>query len=411
MLSPGDRLRGLIDELGLDQIKLAERLDVTRQTINSIVNDRQPISREMANKLARMTGRTPGYWLQFEFGDDEHDEDLPASRGAAILVDEQIKQALRDGIISITPFDADRQVQAASVDLTVGEQALPAGGEAVAITDDEPFVLPPGRTVNLRTQETLRLPGDYMARVGAIAKIARFGIITGHGLQVDPSYEGELEFCLFNAGVRGFEIRRGAPIISLEIVRLPAMHSSGKIARQHSRSEVKDNFSLAATSLTLVRRWLASRVAVEEQETRFNGRIPELKIDVWADSREAARESAVTTALTAFHASCASPALREFNGVCRNFFARNAGRLFLTHDEARSVALAIGLSVERSFIVLRNREHLPLPQGGGEIALQSIAAELGEPIDEIILALTRSMPAELDATVTPLRAPAKARPA
>jgi addiction module HigA family antidote/deoxycytidine triphosphate deaminase len=405
MATPGDRLRELISELGLDQIKLAEKLNVTRQTINNIVNDRHPISREMANKLARMTGHTPGYWMQFEFSETGTRETDPSTgRGAAILVDDQIRQALRQGVIAITPLDPDTQVQAASVDLTVGDQVLPAGGEVETLSAETPFILLPGRTVNLRTREALRLPGDHMARVGAIAKIARFGIITGHGLQVDPSYEGELEFCLFNAGVRGFEIRRGAPIISLEIVRLSAAHSNGKIAKQHSRNEVRDNFSLAAASLTLVRRWLASRIVTETAGGRFNARIPELKVDVWADAATAAAESAVTTALTAFHASCASASLREYNLACREFFARNAGRLFLTHDEARSVALAIGLGVERSFIVLRNREHLPLPQGGGEIALQSIAELLGEPVDELVLALTRSLPAELDASVTPLRA-------
>jgi len=136
MATPGDRLRELIGELGLDQIRLAEKLNVTRQTINNIVNDRHPISREMANKLARMTGHTPGYWLQFEFSEsDVREADASGAQGAAILVDDQIKQALRQGVIAITPLDPHTQVQAASVDLTVGDQVLPAGGEAETLSE------------------------------------------------------------------------------------------------------------------------------------------------------------------------------------------------------------------------------------------------------------------------------------
>ena len=67
MVSPGHRVRLLLAEMQLDQNELAEKLGVTRQTINYIVNGRQPISRDMAGKLARLSGHTPGYWLQFEF--------------------------------------------------------------------------------------------------------------------------------------------------------------------------------------------------------------------------------------------------------------------------------------------------------------------------------------------------------
>src|SRR5207247_254386 len=99
-----------------------------------------PVSREMANKLARMTGHTPGYWMQFEFsGDHTADAEVSGGRGAAILVDDQIKQALRQGIFAITPFDPDTQVQAASLDLTVGDQVLPAGGEVETLSDEKPF--------------------------------------------------------------------------------------------------------------------------------------------------------------------------------------------------------------------------------------------------------------------------------
>ncbi len=60
----------------------------------------------------------------------------------------------------------------------------------------------------------------------------------------------------------------------------------------------------------------------------------------------------------------------------------------------------LGLQVESDVILLRNEGFLPLPQGPGEIALASIAERLSTPVEELILALTRSLPTEFDASVT-----------
>jgi addiction module HigA family antidote len=67
VLTPGERLRAEILRLGVDQGKLAELTNVSRQTINNIVNDRYPISRGMAARLALITGQKMQYWLQDEF--------------------------------------------------------------------------------------------------------------------------------------------------------------------------------------------------------------------------------------------------------------------------------------------------------------------------------------------------------
>ncbi len=308
MLSPGQRLRSLIDELELDQNKLAEKLDVTRQTISYLVNDRQAISREMANRLARLSGHTPGYWLQSEFAQDSDGVQALPARGATVLVDEQIISAVESGLIGIDPFDSS-QVQAASIDLTLGEDIIAAGGNAQRLRAGQSFELLPGRTALVSTRETLRLPSNHLGRVGAITKIARFGIIAAHGLQVDPSYQGRLMFCLFNAGVRSYRLVYGEPIISLEITRLAVPHSRGRIATQHSPAEVEENFTLARACLEIVRRWLELRVEVEALDGRVAATITGLGVEVVGANEKAAFESAVSTALTTFHKSCDNPRL------------------------------------------------------------------------------------------------------
>lgn len=47
-LTPGQHLRAEIEKLGLDQVSVSQATGVSRQSINNIVNDRQPISRAMA---------------------------------------------------------------------------------------------------------------------------------------------------------------------------------------------------------------------------------------------------------------------------------------------------------------------------------------------------------------------------
>ena len=66
-LTPGEHLRAEIERLGLDQVAVSNATGVSRQSINNIVNGRQPISRAMAGKLGRLTGHSSDYWLQSSF--------------------------------------------------------------------------------------------------------------------------------------------------------------------------------------------------------------------------------------------------------------------------------------------------------------------------------------------------------
>ncbi len=66
-LTPVEHLRAEIERLGLDQVAVSRATGVSRQSINNIVNGRQPISRAMAGKLGRLTGHSSDYWLRASF--------------------------------------------------------------------------------------------------------------------------------------------------------------------------------------------------------------------------------------------------------------------------------------------------------------------------------------------------------
>jgi addiction module HigA family antidote len=229
-LGPGEHLRGELERLGLNQIAVSKAAGVSRQTINNIINGRQTISRAMAARLGRITGRSSDYWLGDSFGADASTH--RAEKGA-ILVDHQIMRAIADGVIAVAGFDPKR-VTGASLELTLGAVTAPraaAGARHVRVAR--------GRSVRVVTGERIAFPLDYLARLGATPHLARLGAVASHALHVGPGFEGKLEVCIFNAGDRDFVLRAGDPVLSLEIVPLtvpPARAAAGAAKRRRPRA-------------------------------------------------------------------------------------------------------------------------------------------------------------------------------
>ena len=219
-LKASEHLRAELDRLGLNQIDVSKATGVTRQTVNNVVNGRLPISRAMAAKLGRLTGRGSDYWLQDKFAVSKPPPRRDTRGG--LLVGHQIVRAIKDGIIDVAGFDESR-VRAASLDLTLGAVTAPRGADSA-----RGVRVARGRSIRVVTGERLTLPFDHLARVGAPAHLARLGAIAAHDLHVDPGFSGKLEVCIFNAGERAFVLKAGDPVLTVEIVPLPAPSSRGR---------------------------------------------------------------------------------------------------------------------------------------------------------------------------------------
>lgn len=224
--TPGAHLRAELRRLGLDQVAVSKATGVSRQSVNNIINGRQPISRAMAGKLGRLTGHSSDYWLSESFsegGAAPYTADVaPRIAGAGLLVNHQIARAVKDGIIGIKPF-LPENLHATSIDLTLDETVIPTGGEQVDIDRAKGFVLAPGAAVSASTVESIELPRDYFGRPGATSALGQHGVIASTDFQIEPGFKGRLRFYLFNAGSDPFQLRAGDPVISLEISRLAAM--------------------------------------------------------------------------------------------------------------------------------------------------------------------------------------------
>ena len=67
LIHPGELLKAeLIEATGLTVTKVARMLQVSRQAISNIINEKADISPEMALRIARVFGGTPDIWLRLQ---------------------------------------------------------------------------------------------------------------------------------------------------------------------------------------------------------------------------------------------------------------------------------------------------------------------------------------------------------
>lgn len=65
-VAPGMYLQEWIEEASVTQQEAADRLGLSRKTVNCIIKGTQPVSQETAIKLERVTSTPRDAWLRFE---------------------------------------------------------------------------------------------------------------------------------------------------------------------------------------------------------------------------------------------------------------------------------------------------------------------------------------------------------
>jgi len=64
---PGAILReDLLPAAGINQTQLADLIGVSRRTVHEVVQERRPISVDMAQRLSRILGNSPQFWLNMQ---------------------------------------------------------------------------------------------------------------------------------------------------------------------------------------------------------------------------------------------------------------------------------------------------------------------------------------------------------
>lgn len=69
--TPGEVLKQYVLNIdGVTQDVLAEAMDVSRLTVNQLLNDKRNITAEMALRLSRVLSTTPEFWLNLQQATD-----------------------------------------------------------------------------------------------------------------------------------------------------------------------------------------------------------------------------------------------------------------------------------------------------------------------------------------------------
>lgn len=137
-----------------------------------------------------------------------------------ILTDRQIREACRNGDITIEPFE-ESQIQAATYDLRVGAQAATTSTKKmIDVKETGYFSLTPGDFGVVTVLEEIALGPQYAARFGLRSKYARKGLIATTGPQIDPGYHGRLIVGLTNLTPKPVSLAYKDDLVSVEFHRL-----------------------------------------------------------------------------------------------------------------------------------------------------------------------------------------------
>ncbi len=93
---------------------------------------------------------------------------------------------------------------------------------------DEPFQIPPGQFAFLLTEEAVSVPAAAMAFISMKATFKMKGLINVSGFHVDPGWNGQLVFAVFNAGPSPVHLQRGLRLFLIWYADLDAASASHK---------------------------------------------------------------------------------------------------------------------------------------------------------------------------------------
>jgi len=114
-----------------------------------------------------------------------------------ILSDRQIVEALKSGMLKISPFAVGR-LKPAEYDFSSSSK----------------FALDPKEWKLISTLETVELSSSLVATIHLKSSFAREGILGSFAI-IDPGFRGQLTLSLFNAGSNVVKVDKNEPIVQV----------------------------------------------------------------------------------------------------------------------------------------------------------------------------------------------------
>lgn len=150
-----------------------------------------------------------------------------------------LKKLLTDSKI-IEPFSG-KNIKNGSYELSLGSQVFQTGSKPLAVKNlakKEKIYIEPGQFALLLTAEKVNIPKDKIAFISIKAAIKFNGLVNVSGFHVDPGFEGQLLFSVYNAGPSTIVLSQGTSYFPMWFAELTETQEySGNHAGQ---SEIPD---------------------------------------------------------------------------------------------------------------------------------------------------------------------------
>ena len=153
-----------------------------------------------------------------------------------ILSDRDIKKSLEEGKLVIDPLPEEKQIQAAWIDLKLGNEFrifrtnevssidtrnFSDHTQKIVVPDGGPFTVHPHELVIGCTKEYIGIPSDHVAYVDGRSSLGRLGIIVHTTASwIDPGFSGRLSLEITNLGRVPVIIYPGMRICKLVVMKL-----------------------------------------------------------------------------------------------------------------------------------------------------------------------------------------------
>lgn len=111
----------------------------------------------------------------------------------------------------VQPY-SEKRIKHGAYELSLGEEAyITSGGEKKKLKANDHVTIPPGQFALLHTQEQIKVPANAIALISIKAGVKLKGLVNVSGFHVDPGFEGQLMYSVYNAGSRPVTLECGAP--------------------------------------------------------------------------------------------------------------------------------------------------------------------------------------------------------
>lgn len=231
--SPGEILEAKIKEKNLTQAQAADKIGITRQYLNGIINGKYPFTADLGLKLTEPLGTAPDFWTDairaFEsFTETDAGRELQRAKdreslvldfelqGVRSLVDHQIDAALQAKHLGIEPRPQRDRIQSSYVLLSFGMKGFQYGadGQPVAVATKPSLTLRRGESLSIATLEKVTVPARLRGRVYGLCDALAEKFLSWSCMTIlDAPFGNHLTLGLTNNGPFDVKITHGDPCL------------------------------------------------------------------------------------------------------------------------------------------------------------------------------------------------------